>query len=97
MRFVLSSLWGFYFVYLSELYPSEVTSIAYGYMSAVGTLAASASPYIKLAAKDSSMIVMSAMSFVAVGHVWCLKETKGNPTQMRIKEREKLEYYDTIN
>jgi hypothetical protein len=57
-------------------------------MSAVGTLAASASPYIKLAAKDSSMIVMSAMSFVAVGHVACLRETKGCETRLRIKERE---------
>lgn len=74
-------------MYLSELYPSEVTSIAFGYMSAMGTLAASASPYIKLAAKDSSMIVMSALSFVAVGHVSCLRETKGCSTQLRVKER----------
>jgi hypothetical protein len=73
MRFVLSSLWGFYFVYLSELYPSEITSISYGYMSAVGSLAASASPYIKLATKDSSMIVMAGMAFIAAGHVGCLR------------------------
>lgn len=77
MRFVLSSLWGFYFVYLTELYPCEITTISIGYMNAVGALAATASPYIKLAAKSWSMVIMAGMSFVAAGHVACLRETKG--------------------
>lgn len=85
MRFALSSLWGFYFVYLSELYPCEITSIAYGYMSAVGAAAASASPYIRLATKDSSMLFMSGMALIAAGHVGCLPETKDTPTRLRVK------------
>jgi len=72
MRFVLSSLWGFYFVYLTELYPCEITSISIGYMNAVGALAATASPYIKLVAKSWSMVIMAGMSFLAAGHVACL-------------------------
>jgi MFS family permease len=85
MRFTLSSLWGFYFVYLSELYPCEITSISYGYMSAVGAAAASASPYIRLATKDSSMLLMAGLALVAAGHVGCLPETKGTPTKLRVK------------
>lgn len=88
MRFVLSSLWGFYFVYLTELYPCEITSISIGYMNAVGALAATASPYVKLVAKGWSMVIMAGMSFLAAGHVACLRETKGEPTRLRIIERE---------
>ena len=57
-------------------------------MSAVGAAAASASPYIKLVTKDSSMFVMAGMAFVAAGHVGCLPETKDTPTKLRVKERE---------
>lgn len=65
-------------------------------MSAVGTLAATLSPYIRLAAKEKSMILMSGMSFLAAGHVFCLRETKGTPTRLRILEREQAEKESTI-
>jgi hypothetical protein len=73
MRFVLSGMWGFYYIYLTELYPSEITTIAAGYMIAVSALAGATTPYMKLASKNGSMIVMAFMAFVAAGHVCCLR------------------------
>ena len=76
MRFVLSSFWGIFFVYVGELFPYDITSIAYAYVSTIGTLGASASPYIKQASKNSSMIIMTTIAFVAAVHVFLLPETK---------------------
>lgn len=89
MRFVLSSFWGIFFVYVGELFPSQITSIAYAYVSTIGTLGASASPYIKLATKNFSMIIMTIICVVSGLHVLFLPETKNNPTQLHIKEEER--------
>ena len=88
MRFLLNSVWGIYIVYVTELFPSEITSIAMGYLNAVGAVAAAASPYIKLANKGASMTVMAVMAFMASAHLFCLQETKGLPQRQRILERE---------
>lgn len=63
LRFVISSLWGVLFVYVSELYPNEVSSLSYGWVSIVGTVGASISPYIRLATANFAMFVMAIMSF----------------------------------
>lgn len=59
-------------------------------MSAVGAAAASVSPYVRLATKSDSMLLMAGLSAVAAGHVGCLPETKGSPTKLRVKEREQV-------
>lgn len=87
LRFLISSLWGVFFVYLSELYPNEVSSLSYGYVSVTGTVGASLSPYIKLATADATMFVMGILSGAMVFLVRLLKETKGKTIRMRIKER----------
>jgi hypothetical protein len=85
LRFVISSLWGVFFVYISELYPNEVSSLSYGWVSITGTIGASLSPYIKLAAANATMFVMGILSGAMVFLVKFLKETKGKPIRMRIK------------
>lgn len=88
MRFSLTATWGIYIVYVTELFPSEIATIALGYLGAIGAVAASASPYVRLANKAASVAIMATMSFVAAGHVLCLRETKGRPLRQRILERE---------
>jgi len=64
LRFVISSLWGVLFVYVSELYPNEVSSLSYGWVSIIGTVGASISPYIRLATANFAMFVMAILAFV---------------------------------
>lgn len=87
LRFIISSLWGIFFVYVSEMFPNEVTSISYGWISVVGTIGASVSPYIKLAAANLTMFLMGALAFVMVFVVRTMKETKGTTIRTRIIER----------
>ena len=62
LRFLISGLWGVFFVYLSELYPNEVSSLSYGWVSVTGTIGASLSPYIKLATANTTMFLMALLS-----------------------------------
>lgn len=72
MRFCMSSVWAFYSVYLTELFPGEITSLAVCFFHSIGTLAASFSPYIKLVGKTSSLGVMAGMIFFGAGAISCL-------------------------
>lgn len=58
LRFVINSVWGVFFVYVAELFPKTVTSLSFGYVSALGTVGASAAPYIRLFTAKLSMFVM---------------------------------------
>ena len=77
LRFVLNSVWGVLFVYIAELFPKSVTSISFGYVSALGTVGASAAPFIRLLTAKMSMFVMGILCFVGAFVVLKLKETKG--------------------
>lgn len=48
LRFVMNSMWGLFFVYVAELFPANVISITFGWISLVGTVGAFASPFIRL-------------------------------------------------
>ena len=74
-------------MYVGELFPSEIISIAYAYVSTIGTLGASVSPYIKEASKNWSMGLMSMIALIAAGHVFLLRETKNTVTIAAIPER----------
>lgn len=88
LRFVLNCLWGVYIVYVTELFPREITSIAVGYLSMMGAFASGVSPYIRLATKSVLMGIMAATSFIAAGHLTVLHETKDQRHRHRIAERE---------
>ena len=68
LRFVISSLWGVLFVYVSELYPNEVSSLSYGWVSIIGTVGASISPYIRLATANLTMFIIAILAFLMSPH-----------------------------
>jgi hypothetical protein len=45
-RFVLCAFWSIFYVYIAELFPTKVRSLAFGWASAVGTTGSTLSPYI---------------------------------------------------
>jgi len=85
LRFLINSVWGVFFVFVSELFPYEVSSLSYGWTSIVGTIGASISPYIRLATANMTMFVMALLSVLNVFLVRTLSETKGKTIRIRIK------------
>ena len=66
LRFVLNSLWGGFFVYVGELFPSDISSISYGWISAMGTAAAIAAPYIRLLTADTTYFFVCGLCIFAI-------------------------------
>ena len=77
LRFVLNSTWGLFFVYVAELYPSNVLSITFGWVSGVGTIGAFSAPFIRLVTAKTTMFVMSALCIISIFLIVRLRETKG--------------------
>ena len=77
MRFIISSLWAMLFVFFTELFPSRITSLSFGWISAMGTVGAVSAPFIRLVTADTTMFVMSALSFFSIFLLTLLPETKG--------------------
>ena len=61
LRFVLNSVWGMFFVYIAELFPASVTSLSFGWVSAIGTVGAFSAPYIRLLTANATMFLMAVM------------------------------------
>lgn len=87
LRFLINSVWGVFFVFVSELYPAEVSSLSYGWVSVIGTVGATISPYIRLTTANKTMFVIALLCGASVLLVRTLEETKGKPIRTRIKER----------
>ena len=87
LRFVLNSVWGAFFVYIAELFPSDVSSLSFGWISAMGTVGAVTAPFIRLLTADATMFFMSILSIVGILMVKGLKETKGKEIRQGIEER----------
>ena len=66
LRFCLSSMWGVLFVYIVELFPASVTSLSFGWVSAVGTVGAIISPFIRLATAKFTMFLMSVLCIAGI-------------------------------
>lgn len=77
-RFLLTSVWGIFYVHISELIPPHLTSIVFGFISSVGTLGAFASPYIRLATTKTAMFIEAIFCFSGAYLILKLKETKGD-------------------
>jgi uncharacterized membrane protein YoaK (UPF0700 family) len=54
----------------------------------MGTVGATVSPYIRLAAADLTMFIVAILSILMVLLVRTLHETKGKSIRTRIKERD---------
>ena len=88
LRFILNSLWGVLFVFIAELFPSDVTSLSFGWVSAIGTVGAVTAPFIRLLTADATYFIMGGLCLLAIFFVSGLKETKGEQIKQGIEERE---------
>lgn len=66
LRFVLNSMWGLFFVYVAELFPSNVLSLAFGWVSAMGTVGAVSAPFIRLLTANATMFFMSGLCIATI-------------------------------
>jgi MFS family permease len=66
LRFLINSVWGVYFVFVSELYPAEVSSLSYGWVSVIGTVGACIAPYIRLATANMTMFIIAILCGVTI-------------------------------
>ena len=89
-RFVLCCFWSIFYVFIAELYPTEVRSIGFGWTSVVGMLGSTLSPFVKLIADSigvSSWFPPALFGLISLAFTFCLKETFGKPLQDTIEER----------
>ena len=45
-RFILCSFWCCFYVYMSELYPTEVSSLGFGWTSVIAQIGSTLSPFV---------------------------------------------------
>lgn len=74
MRFIACMYWASFYVYLAELFPTRVRSLAFGWASAVGTIGSSCCPFFVLAANSLELnqwILPGALGLIAaVSAIW---------------------------
>jgi hypothetical protein len=64
LRITLNAVWGIFFVFIAELYPSEITSVSFGWINIVGTVGATIAPFIRLATAELTFFLMSAFNLI---------------------------------
>lgn len=78
------------YVYAAELYPTEIRSIGFGWVSLVGIMGSIVAPFAKTIAASVSLnswFVPASLGLMAWVFSICLPETHGQPLQDRIEER----------
>ena len=90
-RFVLCCFWSIFYVYIAELFPTKVRSLAFGWASAVGTTGSTLAPYIIYFSKSlhiDSWLLPGAIGILMSLFLFKLPETLGKPSQDFIEEEE---------
>jgi hypothetical protein len=64
LRMTLNAVWGIFFVFIAELYPSEVTSVSFGWINIVGTVGATIAPFIRLTTTELTFFFMGAFNLI---------------------------------
>lgn len=88
-RFILCAFWALFYVYIAELYPTQVRSIGYGWVSAMGTVGSTVAPYMihySIKAGINSWIPPGVIGIVGLASIFVLKETIGKPLHDEIEE-----------
>lgn len=88
-RFVLCCFCSIFYVYIAELFPTKVRSLAFGWASAVGTTGSTLAPYIIYFSKSyhiDSWIIPGLIGLLSVTLLLKLPETFGKPSQDWIEE-----------
>ncbi|KAL4472577.1 hypothetical protein ABPG74_018526 [Tetrahymena malaccensis] len=94
IRFSICFVWTVVYMYMTELFPTVVKSLALGIISASGTIGSTAAPYIgnvSTAIGVSPMISLGVLGLVGVASTIPLKETLGQPLQNQIEEMQSEE------
>ena len=91
LRFVLNCAWGVFFVYAAELYPTNILSLAFGWISTAGSIGAFTAPFIRLLTADATMFFMAGLCVMSFFLVGGLRETKGEKPVHEIFERQNQE------
>jgi len=89
-RFILCAYYSIFFVYLAEMYPTEIRSLGLGWVCLMGVIGSAISPFVST---FSEMLHMNSWFLPAIlgGFGWififCLPETLGQPLKDVIVER----------
>lgn len=86
-RFGLCCFWSIFYVYVAELYPTEVRSIGFGWTSVVGMLGSAISPFVKSIAQAvgvNAWFPPAIFGLIAWSFNFCLTETFGLPLKDEI-------------
>ena len=89
-RFILCSFWSIFYVYIAELYPTEIRSLGFGWTSVVGQIGSTISPFIKVISMSigvNSWFPTAFFGGIAWCFIFCLPETFGVPLRDEIVER----------
>lgn len=89
MRFALSMFWAIFYVYLAEMFPTRVRSLAFGWASALGTIGSAASPYLRHISDSidlSSWIFPGVFGLFSTACIFPLTETLGLGLEEEIEE-----------
>ena len=89
-RFILCGFWSIYYVYVAELYPTEISSLGFGWTSVVGQIGSTVSPFVAEISEAIGVNGWFLTAFFGVGawcFIFCLHETQGMPLQEVILER----------
>lgn len=81
-RFILCGFWSIYYVYVAELYPTEIRSLGFGWTSVVGQIGSTVSPFVTEISEAIGMNSWFLTAFFGVGawcFIFCLHETLGTP------------------
>ena len=77
MRMLLCSFWATFYVYLGELFPTKVRSLAFGWSSAMGTVGSALAPHVIYFSKNkfriSSWIIPGAVGIMATATLFPLR------------------------
>lgn len=78
-KFLISSVWGFAYVYLSELFPTVVRSLAMGIISAGGMIGSISSPFNEFFTKaiglPNNLIILGFVALIGAGSAIVPRET----------------------
>eukprot|EP00825_Cyclidium_porcatum_P047608 TRINITY_DN7776_c0_g1_i2.p1 TRINITY_DN7776_c0_g1~~TRINITY_DN7776_c0_g1_i2.p1 ORF type:complete len:401 (-),score=41.66 TRINITY_DN7776_c0_g1_i2:316-1518(-) len=90
LRFDICSVWTVIYVYFSELFPTQVRSLALGFTSATGTIGSIGAPYLVVLC-NSVIHINPLVSLAVIGaagffHIIPLTETKDKPMKNKIDE-----------
>jgi OCT family organic cation transporter-like MFS transporter 4/5 len=92
MRFVSCMFWAALYVYMAELFPTRVRSLAFGWASAVGTIGSSLVPFLVLAVNEAGLnqwILPGALGLISAACAIWLPETLNKPMSEEIYEKKK--------